>query len=69
VVCEEGREVGGVAEAKLGGVGECSTGVAQSVGVMGDVVGVREVAFEQVAKAGVEVVGGLVNLGRIVTQS
>jgi hypothetical protein len=69
VVCEEGREVGGVAEAKLGGAGECSTGVAQSVGVMGDVVGDREVVFEQITKAGLEVVRGLVSLGRIVTQS
>jgi hypothetical protein len=41
----------------VGGAGECSTGVAQSVGVVGD----REVAFEQVAKAGVEVVGVFVS--------
>jgi hypothetical protein len=36
---------------------------------VGDVVGDREVAFEQVTKAGVEVVGGLVSLGRIAAES
>jgi hypothetical protein len=36
---------------------------------MGDVVGDREVVFEQITKAGLEVVRGLVSLGRIVTQS
>jgi hypothetical protein len=35
----------------VGGAGDCSSGIAQSVGVVGDVVGDREVAFEQVAKA------------------